>query len=529
MKRLEHLYRRRLRSDRLASLDLVRLVSTLSFELNRQIGIMLDRSGQVTHVILGDHKRVVIPPLDGYRSAVGRLSGLRLLHTHFHGEDLSPEDLTDLALLRLDLIAAIALTPEGLPAAIHLAHLLPENPAGTYWEILPPIRPEEVERFDFSAFISGLEDELQAKARPRPVELGDRAILIRVETMDALTGKKSLAELEALAYSCGISVYDKVMQLRPQGDPSFVVGKGKLMDIIIRALQLEANLLVFDHELTPAQVKTIGELTEMEVMDRTQLILEIFARRAHSREGKIQVELARMKYLLPRLVGRYRTLSRLTGGIGARGPGETKLEEMRRLVRERIGRLEKELQSIGGASRERRRKRMKAQLPIISIVGYTNAGKSTLLNTLTKSNVLTEDKFFATLDPKSARLRFPREREAIITDTVGFIRDLPPDLFTAFRATLEELKDANLILHVVDIADPEHVEHMKAVEVILEELDCLSKQRLLVFNKADLVKDDAMLAALCERYDAVAISAIREETLHPLIARIEKMLKGFFP
>ncbi|HOJ52900.1 MAG TPA: GTPase HflX [Syntrophales bacterium] len=514
---------------RLASGEFARVICALSAETNRQIGVLIDRLGTITHVIVGDHERIVIPPLDGYRAAPSRLSGLRLLHTHLDNAGLSQEDLTDLALLRLDVVGALTLSPAGLPQAAYLAHLLPENPAGAYWEILPPLRPEEVERFDFGAFISALEDELKAKERPRPVEMGDRALLIRVETKDALTGKKSLEELKALAHSCGIEVYDTVMQLRPQLDVRCVVGKGKLTDIIMRALQVGANLLIFDHELTAAQVRTIGELTEMEVMDRTQVILEIFARRAHSREGKIQVELARMKYLLPRLVGRYRTLSRLTGGIGARGPGETKLEEMRRLVRDRISRLEKELKYVGEERRQRRRKRLKAELPVISIVGYTNAGKSTLLNTLTKSNVLAEDKPFATLDPKSARLRFPREREAIITDTVGFIRNLPADLLAAFRATLDELKEAHLLLHVVDIADPDYREHIRAVEEILDKLDCLKKPRLLVLNKADLFSAQGELRALCARFDAVAISALDEGTLGPLMAKIEERLKGCFP
>ncbi|MCX7982857.1 MAG: GTPase HflX [Syntrophales bacterium] len=503
-------------------------MAMISSELNRQIGLLIDRTGVVTHVIVGDHQRIVIPSLDGYRAAPSRLSGLHLLHTHLGCDGLSDEDLTDLALLRLDMMGVISLSSAGVPQAVHLAHLLPENPMGTYWEILPPLRPEEIDKFDFGTFISALEDELKAKERPRSVENRDCALLVRVETKDAAAGKKSLAELNALAHTLGITVYDSIMQLRPQPDPRFVVGKGKLTDIIIRALQMGANLLIFDHELTPAQVRTIGELTELEVLDRTQVILEIFAHRAQSREGKIQVELARMKYLLPRLVGRYRTLSRLTGGIGARGPGETKLEEMRRLVRDRIHRLEKEIKAVGGARKERRRKRAKAMLPIISIVGYTNAGKSTLLNALTKSNVLTEDKLFATLDPKSARLRFPREREAIITDTVGFIRNLPPDLFTAFRATLDELQEAHLLLQVVDISDPDYQEHMATVEEILEELNCLNKPRLIVFNKSDLVQDKAQLSILCERTQAIAISALKEETLPPLISRIEEMLKGHF-
>jgi len=455
--------------------------------------------------------------------------GLRCLHTHLNQEGLSQEDLTDLALLKLDLMAAVPVSEGGTPLKIYLAHVLPENPGGEYWKVLPPIKPEELENFDFARFISALEDELKEKERPLPVEMEDRALLVRVETGEAEGGRKSLQELAALARSCGIEVVGEVLQLRPQPDPRFVVGKGKLTDIIMQALQLGANLLIFDHELTSAQVRTIGEFTEMEVLDRTQVILEIFARHAHSREGKIQVELARMKYLLPRLVGRYRTLSRLTGGIGARGPGETKLEEMRRLVRERINRLERELKMVAKERKDRRLRREKTGIPIISLVGYTNAGKSTLLNALTKSRVFVADKLFATLDPKSARLRFPREREAVLTDTVGFIRNLPPDLLAAFRATLDELTAAHLILHVVDIADRNYREHMQAVEEILTELSLSHKPRLTVFNKADLFEDKKELENLCRRHDAVAVSALAPETLPPLVERLMEMCEGIFP
>jgi GTP-binding protein HflX len=307
-------------------------------------------------------------------------------------------------------------------------------------------------------------------------------------------------------------------------DPKFVIGKGKLSDIVIRALQIGANLLIFDHELTPAQNRSIAEFTDLKVIDRTQLILDIFAQRAHSREGKLQVELAQLKYRLPRLVKRDSALSRLAGGIGGRGPGEMKLEIDRRRVRERIGRLEKEMETIRKGRGQRREKRKKTGLPVISIIGYTNAGKSTLLNALTNSNVLTENLLFATLDPKSSRLRFPRDREAIITDTVGFIRHLPRELVAAFRATLEELREADLLVHVIDASNPNFEEHIKAVETILEDLNLSQKETIRVFNKEDMVPDKIILENLCRRFEALPLSALRPETFPPLLEKMEAVI-----
>jgi len=291
-------------------------------------------------------------------------------------------------------------------------------------------------------------------------------------------------------------------------------------------MQIGANLLIFDHELTPAQARSLTDFTELKVIDRTQLILDIFARRAHSREGKIQVELAQLKYALPRLPTRDTALSRLTGGIGARGPGETKLEISRRRVRDRIHLLEKQTRLIEKSRGRQRVKREKTAIPIISIVGYTNAGKSTLLNTMTKSAVFTEDRLFATLDPKSSRLRFPRDAEAIITDTVGFIRDLPPDLFAAFRATLDELKEADLLLHLVDVSNPYFESQIEAVDKILQELEIAGKPTLLVFNKEDRLPDKSLLTDLCRRFGAVAISALNPASLSPLMEKLEKMVNG---
>jgi len=498
-------------------------MTELSREINRQMGLLITRRGEVAYVIVGTHKDIFIPDLSGFRASSLRFRGLRLLHTHFDREGLTGDDLTDLALLRLDMVSAIEVEPDGLPGLVHSAHLIPENAEDRFWNTLEPVRPSALD-LDFTAFIRTLEGEFARQERTRKVDAKDRALLVRVETNPAFDSEGSLAELRELAATSGVEVFDTVLQHRPQMDPKYVVGHGKLSEIVIKALQIGANLLIFDHELTPAQIRSITDFTELRVIDRTQVILDIFAHRARTREGKIQVELAQLKYRLPRLVRRDTSLSRLAGGIGGTGPGETKLEVDRRRVRERIHRLEKELEDIKQARGQRRMKRGKAGLPVISIVGYTNAGKSTLLNALTKSRVFVENRLFATLDPKSARLRFPRDTEAVITDTVGFIRDLPPELFAAFRSTLEELNEADVLLHVIDVSNPNFEGHIAAVEKVLSEIGVVHKPTLMVFNKEDCFPDKEMLANLCRRFEATAISALYPETLTGLIERLENQL-----
>lgn len=473
--------------------------------------------------MVGDHKQIEIPSLDRFRSSSTRFKGLRLIHSHLNQESLTRDDLTDLALLRLDLIAALEVEKEGLPGQLHMAHLIPENLEGKFWLLLDPVRPSEL-NLNFTSFIQALEDELARKQQARKIESADRAILIHLNTFSGNHIDNSIQELKELAESSGVQVFDTVVQQRPKPDPKLVIGKGKLAEIVIHALQIGATLLIFDHELTAAQIRSISDFTELRVIDRTQLILDIFAQRAHSREGKIQVELAQLNYLLPRLITKNTAMSRLTGGIGGRGPGETKLEINRRRARERIRKLEQELKKVQQERNQRRVKRNKAGLPIVSIVGYTNAGKSTLLNALTDSRVFTENRLFATLDPKSSRLRFPKDSEAIITDTVGFIRDLPRELMAAFRSTLEELHEADLLLHVIDVSNPNFEEHIESVEKIFQELEIAEKPVLKVFNKADKFPEKIELENLCRRFQAKAISALDSKTLPPLISTIEIML-----
>ncbi len=452
-----------------------------------------------------------------------RFKGLRLIHTHLNGENLSDEDMTDLSHLRLDLIGALDVREDGSPGLLHWAHLVPENPAGDYWLFMKPEEPHQI-KINFLSFIQALEDEFAKKQQSRKIDATNKAILLRVEKNPLAGADASLEELAQLAHTCGVEVFDSMIQYRPQPDPRFMVGRGKLSAIDLRASQIGANMLIFDHDLTPAQARSISDFTGLKIIDRTQLILDIFARRAHSREGKIQVELAQLKYRLPRLTHADTSLSRLAGGIGGTGPGETKLEIDRRRVRERIHRLDKDLKTITKSRRQRYGRREKTGLPIISIVGYTNAGKSTLLNTLTQSSVLAEDKLFATLDTKSARLRFPRDTEAIITDTVGFIRDLPEELFTAFRATLDELFEADILLHVIDASNAQFEEQIAAVEKILTDLEIHDRPTIRVLNKSDRVADKELLKHLCRRLDAVAVSALDKKTLFALMEKIESVL-----
>jgi len=529
-------------------------MTEISSETNRQIGVLLNRKGQVEYVIVGTAKQIEMPDFGRARVSTDRFRGLRCVHTHLLGERLTQDDLTDLALLRLDLMSAIEVDKAtGLPGLVHSAHLVPATESESVngsrngsevssngavdplpYAFLHPSIPAHLDT-DFISLINSLEDEM---ARVRHVSRGkvagrDRAILIKVTTGSVDEAEESLAELEELAMSAEVVVLDKIIQRRPQIDPRTVLGRGKLDDLLIRSMRLGADLIIFDAELSPAQVRSLSEATDLKVIDRPQLILDIFAQRAQSREGKLQVELAQLKYLLPRLVvGQNSAFSRLAGGIGGRGPGETKLETDRRRVRDRISHLEKQVDNLQYQRQERRKTRVQKHLPIISLVGYTNAGKSTLLNVLTQSDVYAERKMFATLDPTSRRLRLPYEQEVIINDTVGFIRDLPGALVSAFRATLEEISDSDLLVHVVDASNPRILQQIGSVDKILTELNLRAIPQLLVLNKADLVpaadiESLTKQVSLDNSLDCVAISAIRRETLRPLVENIAVRIGKF--
>jgi len=520
-KRLLATRRRRVQQRELVSPELARHLTELSREIGRQLGVLINRRGEVEHVIVGDARQLVLPDVGRARAGHARLRGLRLVHTHLKDEPLTRDDLTDLVLLRLDAVAAIVAREDGLPGKVYVATLMPWNTSGDLYNLSEAPSLYELE-FDAQAQIAALEQEMARVAPVRAVGVAGRAILVGVHTGDRTAAEASLQELQELARTADVQVLDVVLQGRREIDPRTLIGEGKLEEILVRSMAVGADLLVFDRDLTPSQARHIGEATSLRILDRTQLILDIFAQRAQSADGKLQVTLAQLKYLLPRLVGRDESLSRLAGGIGGRGPGETKLEIDRRRVRERISALESRIDQLSGDRATRRRQRNRTGVPVISIVGYTNAGKSTLLNALTDSTVLAENKLFATLDPTSRRLRFPRDREVIITDTVGFIRGLPKDLFAAFRATLEELEEADLLLHVIDASDPRHDEQAEAVERLLSELAVRDTPRLLVFNKADRAPDAA--SALAVRDDGVAVSSVTRQGFPELLARCEEIL-----
>jgi len=537
LRRIEKLYTRRIPPNQIVTPEFARQLGELSHETRRQIGVLIDRKGHIQYVTVGDNRGIELPDFKRVRVASGRFRGLRCVHTHLRGEQLTQDDLTDLALLRLDLMAAIDVDSNtGLPGLVHAAHLLPLHAgdldhasAPDVYAFLEPRMASQLD-LDFLALIDSLEDEMARNRRAaRRAEVRDRTILVGVSTGPLADAEESMAELAELASSAGVMVQDKIIQRRSAIDPRTVLGKGKLDELIIRALQLGADMLVFDRELSPTQVRSLSETTDLKVIDRSQLILDIFAQRAQSKEGKIQVELAQLKYLLPRLIaGQDSAFSRLAGGIGGRGPGETKLETDRRRVRDRINRLERAIEEQRQRRQERRKARSRQALPVISIVGYTNAGKSTLLNALTKSEVHAEQRMFATLDPTSRRLRLPREQEVIINDTVGFIRDLPPDLLSAFRATLEEISGSSLLIHTVDIANPRWPQQIQSVKRILAELKLSDIPTIVALNKADLVGEHLLHAVLrqmqTEATDVVAISAISPTTLTPLLEKAGAVL-----
>ncbi len=527
LKALERIFRRRVPSDRIATPELVQSLAEASRESTRQVGVLVHRSGSVDSVIVGTASGLMLPDIGRLRAAQGRFRGVRLIHTHLYNEPLSRDDLTDLTRLRLDLVAAVLLSPAGEPRQFTFAFNVP-----TYAAADLPCRVEGPFHWgqaqpDFGALIASLEQEFARRSNTREVRAKDgRALLVHVAEKRAGAARRAvsrLGELESLAETAGVEVVDRIVQIRDSLDPKFVVGRGKLESIVLRAIELDAETLIFDSSLTPAQISGIAGHTDLKVIDRTQLILDIFAQRAESRDGKLQVELAQLRYALPRLDARDDALSRLTGGIGGRGPGETKLEIGRRRARERIRRLEDELENLIRQRSQRRHKRLSADVPTVAIVGYTNAGKSTLLNTLTRAGVLAEDKLFATLDPRARHLHLPNGLRVVLTDTVGFIRDMPETLFTAFRATFEEAADADLLLEIVDASDPEHPEHMRATTELLAKLELSERPRLVVFNKIDLLGELTELSELVD-CNSIALSATSRSTTAILLDRVAQEL-----
>ena len=500
-KLLERIYRRKVPIDSIATPELVRSLAEATHVVKRQVGALVHRSGSVESVIVGTATGLMLPDIGRLRAAQGRFRALRLVHTHLFGEALTHDDLVDLTRLRLDLVCAVLLDPAGDPGAITWAYNLPgttngartarpgnKEPDSAQYEVVGP-HPYGQAQPHFGELIGSLEAEFARLEQTRAVER-ERALLIHVgdkRAGAAARARSSLAELASLAETAGVVVADRVIQLRDKIDAKHVLGRGKLDEVVMRAIDLGAEVLIFDRELSPAQSHGIASSTDLRVVDRSQLILDIFAQHAATRDGKLQVELAQLKYRLPFLTQKDDALSRLTGGIGGRGPGETKLEIGRRRARERVSRLERELAELTKKRDQQRRRRVTGPTPIVALVGYTNAGKSTLLNTLTGAGVLAEDKLFATLDPRARRLRLPNGSYVILTDTVGFIRNMPKDLFATFKATFDEALEADLLIHVLDVSNPESIEQERATEDVLGQLGLTDKPRLTVLNKADLL------------------------------------------
>jgi GTP-binding protein HflX len=532
-KALERIFRRRVPPDTIATPELVRNLAEASRESGRQVGALVHRSGVVEHVMVGTPSGIMLPEIGRLRAAKGRFRALRLVHTHLFNEPLNQDDFTDLTRLRLDMVAAVLLNPEGEPRAFTWAYNVPKGRGETEserrgYEVVQPIpwgRPQP----NFGELIEALESEFTRLEKHRTVEAKDgRAMLVHVGEKRAgamRLAKSRIAELEALAETAGVEVVDRVIQLRDRVDPKFVLGKGKLESVLIKAIDLDVETMIFDRNLNPTQASTIASRTDLRVLDRAQLILDIFAQRAESRDGKLQVELAQLKYTLPRLGQKDDSLSRLTGGIGGRGPGETKLEIGRRRARERVTRLERQLKEQKKQRAQRRRRRNQDDVPVIAIVGYTNAGKSTLLNTLTDAGVLAENKLFATLDTRSRRLSLPLGNTIILSDTVGFIRDMPQDLFAAFRATFEEAADANLLLELVDASDEEERSHKEETNKLISELGLDHVPRIRVYNKADRLEPVAV-EALGQEENALVTSALDAKSLKPLL---EELQRRFLP
>ncbi len=520
---LQRFFRRRFPRSEVFTHEQARELALLSRSIGRQTGLLIDRAGRVEMAIVGDANSLMIPELSRERSGGGRLRGLRLLHTHLGPQRLSDEDRMDLLFLRLDAIIVLTVDEAGFPMQWEAARLLPggnETPTLT----VGPYPWNQAEA-DLIADAEALEDELGRTGEGSSKEIGqERALLVSVSEKPRQIQESNLDELAALASTAGLDVAGRMIQRVPFPNPRFILGKGKLAELEVQALSAGADILVFDGELSPAQLHNLADVTERKVLDRTQLILDIFAKHATSRAGKLQVELARLAYVQPRLAGRNRSMDRLAGGIGGRGLGETKLEMDRRKNRERMAHMSRELDDIRRQRAFARGRRARNSMPVAALVGYTNAGKSTLLNRLTNSETIVGDRLFATLDPTTRRLRFPKERELVLADTVGFIRNLPKELLESFKATLEELEAANLLIHVADAGHKDLVQQMEAVETVLEDLELTKIPRILVLNKCDsltpLQKEE-----LAQAWPhAIQVSAITGEGLQSLLNRLERQL-----
>jgi len=548
IRQLNRLLQQRIPTDKILTADLADFVAEISHTTGHPLSLVVNRRGHVVNVTVGQPSDVNMPELRGVRVGPGRLCGHRIIHTRLKNgnfqSEINKENLQCLARNRLDLLAQIEVDPQGtfsrsrgeqsrFADAVRIAHLLPgRDSEGKLWKVLPANTSRHAQEESFESLIGALENEFRRLAPGLPVADGEeRAVLVALisEGTDAWQIEDDLDELAQLGRTAGATICGRLTQARPQPDPRFFLGSGKVQELALLVQELGANMAIVDQELTANQQRTLEEIIGVKVIDRTELILDIFAQRARTREGKLQVELAQLQYLYPRLVGKGLTLSRLGGGIGTRGPGETKLEIDRRRIRERINLLEKETSRIKNHRDVQRRRRTEDNLPVVALTGYTNSGKSTLLNGLTKADVIVEDRLFATLDPATRRTTLPDHSFVLMCDTVGFIKKLPTQLVAAFRATLEEVAVADVLLHVVDASHPNVIEQMSSVYDVLTELGAVDKPIITVLNKAELVRKEDLRFLISQVPSPVVISALKRLGFGSLLSNLQDLLQEVCP
>ena len=505
---------------------MARTLTKFSDEIKKGISVLIDRKGKVHSIFLGDCHEFPFDDLLGRsREAKFRLRGYRLIHTHIKDSEFSQPDLVTLLNERLDMIGLLEVRNEGAPGKFKLAYILPPNPEDKKWEISTY---NDLGRVDLicDELIFDIENNLRRSYYEHGGERDKEGVLlVGFSTGFRSEAEESVKELKALALSANKAVLDTTVQIRKKIDPRYLIGKGKIKEVILTAKHVGAEKIIFDVELSPAQVKAISDETNLEVQDRTQLILEIFAKHATTSEGKLQVRLAQLRYNLPRLVGQGVELSQLGGGIGTRGPGEMKLEEQRRTFRKQIDHLEKQITNISRRREHTRKRRTETGIPTITFIGYTNVGKSTLFNAITKSGVKVRNKLFSTLSPTTRKIRLPSGRQVLVTDTVGFISELPKELVSAFRATLEELGGSSLLIHVADASDPMVEERIESVEKIIESTGYDSIPQQIVFNKLDKAQKH-IAARLERRYNGPVITALDKTNLPELLELIDRKVNN---
>ena len=521
--RIEELYEFSIPFGQVITAELAQKMIEITADIKREIAVYINRRGLITTVAVGDLCTVALPEIDGRRSS-NRLSGIRCIHTHPSGDcQLSGVDVASLKQIRFDLMAAIGQIDGIIQVSFGIITDIKNDTFNT--QTIGPLSIEDFIELDLTYLTTQIEHELELNTRTSAIAEQEKALLVGLERQGKWAIMDSLSELSQLAETAGAEVLGMTWQKKERPDPVLFIGRGKAQELSLLRQEKGANLIIVDDELSPAQQRNLEKLLGTKVLDRAALILDIFAQRARSHEGKLQVELAQLRYTLPRLGGQGLVLSRLGGGIGTRGPGESKLEVDRRRIRDRIGDIAQQIENIKKQRDLHRKRRQSTRIPTIALVGYTNSGKSTLLNMLTASTVLAEDKLFATLDPTTRHISLPDGQEALLTDTVGFIQKLPHHLIAAFRATLEEVIQADVLLHIIDSSHPQHKEQSQAVYQVLHDLKVDTTHLITVFNKVDKLDNHDILNQLLLKENSIAISARSGQGTDRLLRLIQDFLK----